>query len=357
MTKTPTLEDVARKAGVSSMTVSNVLTGRRHVRPATRERVEAAIAETGYRANVMARALAGGRNRIISVFTPQLNRPYAAEVVQGAAEAAARLAYDLVVMMQAPQSHADFSTLTRLSVGALLIQPPDATDWTAGNLPEFVVSVDGPSAWPLRVDNYSGACQAVAHLLELGHTRIGLITGLEAEPDPGAGAPAAQDAYRRDDAHERLRGSLDTLHRAGRAVAPEHLWHGDFTLHSGMQGAQALLTTAEPPTALFVAGDAMAVGAMHAAQNLGYRIPEDLSVVGFDDLPLASTSRPALTTVQQPLQRLGEVAIELLVALDQGQAFPMPAPFATTLIVRGSTARPRHGDPPSGKGHLVDQTP
>lgn len=334
-----TLYDVAQRAGVSPMTVSNVINGKSGVRPATRQRVLDAIAETGYRVNAMARTLAGGRNRMISVFTPQLNRPYASEVVQGAAQAADRLNYDLVVMMLVGASASDFSIMTRLSAGALLIQPSREQGWSRIELPSHVVSVDGPSAHPLVVDNYGGACQAVRHLLELGHTRIGFISGLDAEPETPEGEQ--QGGYERNDAHERLRGYGESLEAAGVPVRPEYVAHGDFTKESGERAALKLLRLPSPPTALFVSGDAMALGAIHAAQDLGLKVPDDLSVVGFDDLPVAAASRPGLTTVRQPLQRMGEVAVQMLADLAAGDEVTMPSPFSTELVQRESTAPPR----------------
>ena len=343
---TLTLYDVAQRAGVSPMTVSNVINGKSGVRPATRQRVLDAIAETGYRVNAMARTLAGGRNRMISVFTPQLNRPYASEVVQGAAQAADRLNYDLVVMMLVGASASDFSMMTRLSAGALLIQPSREQGWSRIELPAHVVSVDGPSAHPLVVDNYGGARQAMRHLLELGHTRIGFISGLDAEPELPDGEDEAPGGYERNDAHERLRGYEEGLEAAGLTVQPEYIAHGDFTKESGERAALDLLRLSHPPTALFVSGDAMALGAIHAAQDLGFTVPDDLSVVGFDDLPVAAASRPGLTTVRQPLQRMGEVAVQMLADLAAGEAVTLPAPFATELVQRESTAPPRE----SGSG-------
>ncbi|THF70229.1 LacI family transcriptional regulator [Deinococcus sp. Arct2-2] len=331
-----TLDDVAQRAGVSPMTVSNVINGKQGVRDATRQRVLDAIAETGYRVNPMARTLAGGRNRIIGVLTPQMNQPYASEVVQGAVGAAQRLDYALIVMMS---GSADFSVMTQLSAGVLLIQPPSEGHPLRTHLPPHVVSVDGPSEYPCMVDNYGGACLAIQHLLGLGHTRIGFISGLQAEPSVIAEAGAAQSGQR-NDAHERFRGYRESLASAGLQLLPEYVQHGDFTKESGAATAQRLLQLPHPPTALFVSGDAMALGAIHMAQDLGLHVPKDLSVVGFDDLPLAAAARPALTTVRQPLQQMGAVGIELLVALAEHRPVALPAPFPTTLIHRESTASP-----------------
>lgn len=334
-----TLDDVARHAGVSPMTVSNVINGKTNVRPATRERVMASIRATGYRANPMARALAGGRSRMISVFTPQLNKPYASEVVQGAARAAESLNYDLVVMMLVESGTSDLSIMTRLSTGALLIQPSREGRWKHTDLPVHVVSVDGPGDRQLTVDNYGGACQAVQHLLELGHTRIGFISGLADEGRRPEG-PFVPGVHDRNDADERYRGYLDSMNRAGLKMPEGYIQHGDYTKACGEKAAQKMLALPEPPTAIFVSGDAMALGAIHLAQDLGFRVPQDLSVVGFDDLPIAAASRPGLTTIRQPLQQMGEVAVQMLVALAEGQVPQMPAPFATELIQRESTAPP-----------------
>ena len=335
-----TLNDVARRAGVSPMTVSNVINGKAGVRPATRQRVLDAIAATGYRVNPMARALAGGRNRMISVFSPQLNRPYAAEVVYGAARAADALNYDLIVMMLGENTSSDLSMMTRLSVGALLIQPSRASRWRRADLPAHVVSVDGPGDRVFKVDNYGGARSAMQHLLSLGHTRIGFISGLESEGQLASGE-VAPDAHDRDDAGERLRGYRDSMARAGLAIPRGYVQHGDYSKASGERAAGRLLKLKRPPSAIFVSGDTMALGAVHVAQDRGLHVPRDLSVVGFDDLPIAAASRPGLTTVRQPLRTMGEVAVQLLVALAGGQNPALPPPFPTELVRRESTARPR----------------
>lgn len=322
------------------MTVSNVINGKTGVRPTTRQRVLDAVAETGYRANPMARALAGGRSRLISVFAPQLNRPYAAEVVHGAAQAAEALSYDLVVMMLGDHPASDLSVMTRLSVGALLIQPSQQRRWWSPDLPTHTVSVNGPGARPLSVDNFGGARLAMAHLLELGHTRIGFISGLLDEDRVLGGGQPGPVQYDRDDAEERFRGYQVSLAGAGLKISRGYVQHGDYTKASGEAAARRLLSLRQPPTAVFVSGDAMALGAMHVAQDLGLHVPRDLSVVGFDDLPIAAASRPGLTTVRQPLRLMGAAAVQMLVALANGQTPPLPPPFAAELIRRESSGGP-----------------
>lgn len=343
MTQLPrpiTIADVAQHAQVSAMTVSNVINNKPNVRPQTRQRVLDAIATTGYRVNPMARALAGGRGRMLSVVTRQINLPYASEVLMGAAEAAERLDYDLAVLMRGTRTSSDVSVMGRLSVGALLVQPDSHDHLSAGQLPEHVISVDGPSARPLSVDNYGGARHVMAHLLGLGHTRIAIITGAQAfRVDAATGQHLADSD--RDDAAERLRGYHDALREAGVRVPRSYVQDGDYRKPSAEVATRALLGLTRPPTAIFASSDAMAVGAIHVAQDLGLGVPHDLSVVGFDDFPIASQTRPALTTVRQPLHEMGALAIHMLVDLAEGRTVPMPPPFATTLVVRESTAPPR----------------
>ncbi len=322
------------------MTVSNVINGKSGVRPETRQRVLDAIEATGYRVNAVARALAGGRSRMITVFSPQLNRPYAAEVIHGASLAAERLNYDLIVMMLREHAISDLSVVTRLAAGALLIQPSREGRWQRAGLPAHVVSVDGPGERRLTVDNYGGARRAVEHLLTLGHSRIGFISGLHDQDRLSSGSNASGQPDR-DDADERLRGYQDGLAAAGLYIPRGYVQHGDYTKASGERAAERLLQLRRPPSAIFVSGDAMALGAMHAAQDLGLHVPGDVSLVGFDDLPIAAASRPGLTTVRQPLQRMGEVAVQMLVALADGQDPALPPPFPTELVERESTAGPR----------------
>ena len=325
------------------MTVSNVINNKPNVRPQTRARVQAAIEATGYQVNPLARALAGGRARLLSVLTRQQNLPYATEVLMGAAQAAEEYGYDLIVLMAGSGTASDLSPMASLSAGTLLIQPPPDVRERFPHLPAHLVSVDGPSDWPLTVDNASGARAATQHLISLGHTRIAFISGMDAHhrrlagsavpygpPGVGEDAPQRLDAYRQ------------TMRSAGLSVPDGYVQSGDYSKRSGEDATHRLLALPDPPTAIFASGDAMAVGVMHTLQNLGLRVPEDLSVIGFDDLPMAAQARPALTTVRQPLREMGAEGVRLIVRLAEGQDPPAgpPAPFPTELIVRASTAPP-----------------
>ena len=343
MTQTPrstTIADVAQQAQVSAMTVSNVINNKANVRPQTRQRVLDAIERTGYRVNPMARALAGGRGRMLSVVTKQLNLPYVSEVLLGAAEAADALNYDLVVLMMGQRDSSDLSVMSRLSLGAVLVQPDRRGRLGPADLPEHVVSVDGPSDRQLGVDNYGGACTAMRHLLNLGHTRIALISGLGAHYLDVQTGEKVLDTER-SDGQERLRAYRDCMREAGLRIPRGYVQEGDYSKASGERTTRRLLALKEPPTAIFASCDAMAVGAIHVAQDQGLGVPDDLSVIGFDGFPIAAQSRPALTTMRQPLHEMGRVAVQILVELSQGREVPAPPLFPTQLIVRESTAPPR----------------
>lgn len=333
-----TISDVAEQAKVSAMTVSNVINGKAKVSVRTRQRVLEAIERTGYRVNPLARALAGGRGRLLSVVARRINLPYVTEVLHGAAQAAEALDYDLAVLLIGGRPASDLPVLSQLSVGALLIQPGLTGPLNAAHLPAHTVSVDGPGERTLSVDNYGGARQAMHHLLALGHTRIGFISGLGVQQ---AGQRGLIRSPEQDDAAERLRGYRDAMRAAGLRVPRGYIQEGDYKKTSGERATERLLDLGEPPSALFVSSDAMAVGAIHVAQDRGLRVPHDLSVVGFDGLPIAAESRPQLTTVRQPLQLLGAAAVQMLVRLANGEDVPTPRPFSTELIVRDSAAPPR----------------
>ena len=326
---TVTINDVAQAAGVSKMTVSNVINGKAGVRPGTRARVEAAIEATGYRVNPLARALAGGPRGLIGVIAPSLTWPYVGEVIHGASHAAEALGVSLALFTAPLGRSLDTSRrslLRHLADGVLLVLPDAAPGWAdPADLPERVLSLDGPGAHQLLVDHAQGARLAMEHLLSLGHRRIAHIAG-----------PVEQA---RDHAARRLRGYRDALRRAGLAPRPEDVRRGDYSEESGRRAALDLLCGADPPSAIFAANDGMAIGTIHAAQDLGLTLPRDLSVVGFDDLPGATAVRPGLTTVRQPLRQLGADAVTALVGTG-GSPLPLRRRYPTELIVRGSSAPP-----------------
>ncbi|ADV65897.1 LacI family DNA-binding transcriptional regulator [Deinococcus maricopensis] len=325
---TVTLQDVARHAGVSKMTVSNVINNKPGMSPATRERVQRAIDETGYVVNAAARVLAGGRMNLLGVITPRINWPFVTEILHGASSVVENAGLDLAIFTTAdnPRVERERATLLRtLADGVLLIIPAADEHQVFGPTPVVTIAGDGP--YTVSVDDEQGGRLAAQHLLSLGHTRIAHIRGAITTS--------------RHDARDRERGFRTALQDAG-VDLPDHLVRdGQYTEDGGERAARALLTLPEPPTAIFAANDRSAIGALHAAEALGVRVPEQLSIVGYDDVQIASLARPALTTIRQPLQAMGERAALTLLDLTRGVT-PAQAHtrFPAALVVRDSTAPP-----------------
>lgn len=329
-----TLADVARMAGVSKMTVSNVINNKSGVSESTRRRVQRAVEQSGYLANPAARLLAGRRMNLIGVMAPRFGWPYVNEVVNGASTAAEAAGLNLAIFTTSehPEVERERAALLRgLADGVLLVLPglggggsgADSLRLLRG-VPVVVVDAEGPHN--VRADNAAGARLAAQHLLELGHRRIGHVLG---------------PTESRADAAERRAGFLAALAGAGVPAPPEYLASGDYSEAGGARAGHALLSLPERPTAIFAANDASALGVLRAAQALGLRVPRDLSVVGFDDLPLAAHTRPALTTVRQPLHQMGAAGVGLLIELARGAAPPeQHLRFPTELVRRDSTGPP-----------------
>jgi len=344
-----TIRQVAQLAGVSISTVSRVLNGRSDVSDETRLVVERVARSHGYDTR---RALPGDQARplregldpsdepltgLVGVTTTTSGTAYFSTILTGITEALAERDMWALICPTSQEHNREVSVLQRLMrsemIGALLMLPEESPG-ELRRLKEdglvFVV-VDplhdlGPDIPVVSAANSSGAYQATAHLLRLGHRRIGVITG------------------RRDGAatRARLQGHYAALAEAGIMPDPLLEAEGDFLVPGGAAGAERLLALDTPPTAIFAFNDCMAVGALHVARARGLRIPEDLSVVGFDDTPEAEAAYPGLTTVYQPLKELGRMAVSLLVRLmdDRHQFEPLHVELATRLVVRASTGHP-----------------
>jgi LacI family transcriptional regulator len=342
-----TIGQVAELAGVSVSTVSRVLNGRSDVSAETRLAVERIARSRGYAtrrapADSPARSsersdFADGRlSGLVGVTTTTSGTAYFSTILAGITDALAEREMWALVCPTRQEHDREVSVLKRLMrsemVGALLLLPEESPDelrrLRADGL-VFVV-VDplhdlGQDIPTVSADNSPGAYQATAHLLQLGHRRIGVITG------------------RRDGTatRARLQGHHAALAEAGVMPDPMLEVEADFLVQGGAAGAERLLGLATPPTAIFAFNDCMAVGALQAARARGLWLPDDLSVVGFDDTPEAEAAHPALTTVHQPLRELGRMAVSQLVRLmDSHQFEPLHVALATRLVVRSSTARP-----------------
>jgi LacI family transcriptional regulator, galactose operon repressor len=329
---------------VSIATVSRVVNGRSDVSSTTREAVRRVMREQGYHGGPRARPAADARTGLVGVTMPVIHHGYFASILTGAAEALYERDMRIVLCPTRHSRDREVSLLERLmhgeTDGAILVLPEESSEelrtLTRHGF-RFVV-VDPPSepAAGLPVvsaAHSSGATEATRHLLDLGHRRIGVITGPEGMAS-----------------EERLRGHQAALAEAGVLPEPGLVVRSNFRIDGGYDAARRLLGLPDPPTAVFAFNDSMAIGVLQAARERGLRVPDDLSVVGFDDTIEAVIATPALTTVRQPLAEMGRMAVALLLRLlDNRRLEPLRVQLATRLVVRDSTARPREG-PARGDG-------
>ena len=338
-TQRSTIREIAEFAGVSIATVSRVVNHSGYVSESTRRAVERVIREHGYTANRSARGLSRGRTGLIGVTVPRIHPSYFSLIVAGVADALYEHDMRIVLCPTLHEHDREVSLLERLvhgtTDGGLLVLPEESSSELRTLRTEgfrFVV-VDprkriGGDVPTVSAAHSSGADQATGHLLDLGHRRIAAITG------PGA-LLATQ---------ERTRGYHAALAAAGLMPDPELVIESNFDVDGGRAAAAALLELAEPPSAIFAFNDQLAIGAMQTALARNLRVPEDLSIVGFDDTAEAELVTPALTTVRQPLAEMGRMGVSLLTRLlENHQLEAVHVELATELIVRGSTG-PRRPD-------------
>lgn len=320
--------DVAERAGVSHQTVSRVVNGFDRIRPETRDRVLAAIAELGYRRNSAARTLATRRTRAIGVLAPTVSDYGPTSTVQGIEVAARAAGYHPLITSTSDDRGSILASLGFLldqSIEALVVIAPQQRILEALRELEITVpiatlqSIELGDGTAVSVDQSTGADLAMRHLLDLGHRRIQHI----------AGPVAFFEAAARRMSYERA------LTASGLAASDPIV--GDWSAESGYRAAEHI---APATTAVFSANDQMALGLIAGLRDEGRRVPEDVSVVGFDDMPEARFYRPALTTVRQDFEQIGRVAVESLIRQIEGGGAERIAPLDVRLIVRDSTAPP-----------------
>ena len=325
-----TITDVARAADVSVATVSKVINGRYGVAASTVTRVQEVIDRLGYESSIVARSLRSHRTNVIGVLVAEFE-PFSSEILKGASSAIAGTGYELLAYSGGGTITSKIGWERRylrrlggtLIDGAILVTP--TVEVVTAEFP--VVAVDphaGPGILPtIDSDNLAGAQIAVDHLIELGHRRIGVL----------AGRPDLESSRLRAEGYRASRAA------AGITYDETLVRDGDYRRETAIGPARGLLTLADRPTAVFAANDLSALGLLDVAAELGLRIPEDLSVVGFDNIPESALTSPALTTVSQPLQRMGAEAVALLTGLIDGTAEATThLTLPTELVRRGTTS-------------------
>jgi LacI family transcriptional regulator len=340
-----TIHDVAARAGVSVATVSRVLNGKTVVREETLQQVLAAAEALSYVPNVAARSLSIRRSQTIGIVLPDVHGEFFSEIIRGVDLAARREGYHILVS----GSHSDIGEMLEVlaamrgRVDGLVVMAPDVALAALSrslppDLPLVLLNSRDGERDAITIDNYGGARRMMRHLGDLGHSRIAFIKG----------------PRQNTDARERLRGYREAMRRharAGRAEAKPRRWEldGDFTEEAGAAAALAVLGAAPRPTAIFAANDSMAVGALGALAEAGVAVPAEMSVAGFDDIPVARYVTPPLTTIRVDIADLGRRAFALL-----GDAMERPAAAVprrdcidTTLVVRGSCGGPPPPSQPS----------
>ena len=328
------IRTVSKLAGVSVATVSRTFSTPDSVSENTRKKVEKAAEKAGYRPNLMARNFRAKRSFAIMVLVPNIANPFFSRIISGIESEAQSRGYSILLGNTNGQAEreADYANMvhTFQADGVIQLSASDPfSDLPLGKRPALVnicECYDNPLSPQIQLDNSGAAAAIIDHLLELGHRRIGIIKG-------PADSPLTRD---------RLEGCAAALKQAGLEMSAAAIAQGDFSTRSGFEAVDTLLSLRKRPTAIFCFNDEMAIGAIRRIRDLGYSVPGDFSVAGFDDIAVSSFSVPTLTTIHQPAATFGRRAVEVLCQM-------IDTPETVThsqeilpykLITRGSTAPP-----------------
>nr|WP_324259869.1 LacI family DNA-binding transcriptional regulator [Cellvibrio fontiphilus] len=323
------IRDVARLAGVSVATVSRALSNPEKVSDDSLDKVHKAIAQVGYRPNMLARNFRSARAYAVVVLVPDIANPFYSLFIRALEDRAQQKGYAVLLgdTRGTPEREMEYirRVETRLADGIVQLRP--SSEKSQNNIPPDIPCVNacgceyttGPA---IRIDNRAAAKTMVNYLISLGHRRIGVISGLKDNPH----------------AIDRLEGYKEALAEAGIPFEKDLIAEGDFTMWSGLNAAFQFCNMKVRPTAIFSMNDEMAIGAMQTLKNQGIRIPEDMSVTGFDDIAYAKYSDPSLTTISQPAEEMGKMAMDMLLKVIEGEPLSQrECVLPTEFIIRKST--------------------
>jgi LacI family transcriptional regulator len=326
--QTVTIQDVAKTAGVSVSTVSRVLNGRVDVASETQERIRSVIDDLGYTTNLAARSMRSFKKNMVGLIMPDIAYPFAVEVMKGVNRAIAESEFDLLVYTtgdvrksgRASHEQKYVSLLSNsITDGVIIVAPVTGEFSTEAPIVSIDPLMSDPNYPAVHATNHQGAMEAMNYLLGLGHQRIGFISG-RAELESS---------------NRRLKGYRDALEKAGLSPDERLIASGDYTTETGILCARDLLSLDRPPTAIFASNDQSAMGVYQVAQEMGLRIPEDLSVIGFDNI--MESKYMGLTTVDQFISEMGFVATQMLIRLINGDPLDSQTyKMQTQLVIRTS---------------------
>ncbi|MEC2071774.1 catabolite control protein A [Alkalihalophilus marmarensis] len=302
-----TIYDVAREAGVSMATVSRVVNGNPNVKPATRKKVLEAIERLGYRPNAVARGLASKKTTTVGVIIPDISSIFFAELARGIEDIATMYKYNIILCNSDQNKDKEIhliNTLLEKQVDGIVFMGGQITEEHAEQFKRSPVPVvlaatlDTNKEIPsVNIDYKQAVYDAITHLIEQGHTQIGMVSGTLDDPVNG---------------YQKFAGYRAALEDAKLAFNEDLIAIGDYTYDSGIEAMESLLNLEQKPTAIFASTDEMALGVIHGAQDRGYNIPQDFEILGFDNTRLATMVRPTLSTVVQPMYDIGAVSMRLL---------------------------------------------
>jgi len=327
-----TIYDVAAEAGVSYATVSRVINNDPHVKTETKVRVQAVMERMGFVVNQKARSLAGGKNNLIGVLVPDLGTGYIGEIMRGIDAELDLAKYEMLLYTTHRREGKEANYVATLAQGMaeglLLILPRNPAAYLdtlrRRNFPYVLIDHQGidDQGPAVGATNWQGAYNATEYLIQLGHKRIAFVAGSK---DLGC-------------ARDRQAGYQAALRTHHIPITPEYIYQGDFHQPDGFAGGHYFLDLPGRPSAVFASNDVMAMGVIEAARDRGLRVPEDLSVIGFDNIPQSAMMHPRLTTINQPLEKMGRVAAQILFELLENPQAHKPGriELPTELVVRDS---------------------